>query len=238
MSDPYTEPETLTCNVCSNLCEGGYSQDYKGNEVVRTLCFTCREREDLEVIQLGIGNDNLVLTSKLLTFGPMIQCHSAYHDVQDFKLKDEETWLLYHTLVQHRGKTWRNPVTPNVATSMYFLLAQIGEVSAAVTLLDTQMWLDKLQKVVQACEWKGMSCEYEGYKYLHYCICGRAQLTITDPEGYWINVITVEDDAEPRMGIQGIYASKDKAVEILDTARRAWGAGMLDFQPDKEVGIL
>lgn len=101
------------------------------------------------------------------------------------------------------------------------------------------VWFGGLQKFVRSEPVKGHSVEMHGIKLLSYCMAGRAMQTISIESGESITLITAEDEAEPRMGIQGIEATEQQAVDMLRRCIELWQSGVLKMlRRDGEVSVF
>jgi hypothetical protein len=70
---------------------------------------------------------------------------------------------------------------------------------------------------------------------------GRCMITLRSPGagdfGHHISLLAAEDDKTPTMGIQGIYASEEEAMQLLSNAVAAMKAGQLKLSPHSTVRI-
>lgn len=69
MEDP------LNCDRCNSSLERGYSQLYKGDTLVESICFDCDRKE---ILNRYI--DNEILTSKIITESILDECSIRYKD--------------------------------------------------------------------------------------------------------------------------------------------------------------
>jgi len=69
-------------------------------------------------------------------------------------------------------------------------------------------------------------------------MCARWRMTIEHPDGHFIDVITEESSCNSRMGTNGIGATADQAIDLLDSTIAAWKAGDITFKADGDVRIL
>lgn len=107
------------------------------------------------------------------------------------------------------------------------------------TVYEPRCWFGGLQKFVRPEPVKGHSAEVEGLKMLSYCMAGRAVQTLSIGDDS-ITLITAEDEDEDeaRMGIQGIDATEERAIEMLTRATALWESGVLKLKRDGEVSIV
>lgn len=69
-----------------------------------------------------------------------------------------------------------------------------------------------------------------------FCSAGRCVLQI-DSDVARLTLITAEDEDEARMGVRGIDATEEQALELLATIVAAWKHGKIVMQDDTKNGI-
>ena len=120
-------------------------------------------------------------------------------------------------------------------------LAPVGAVfdleviEAAVRQFDDQVWKGGLRELLKNSTMRGHSRKSGKFQLLTYYMAGRYMLTLEDNKAS-ITLITT-DDADVRMGIQGICATRDQAVTLVDAGIKLYRKhGNLEV--DREVGLL
>ena len=108
---------------------------------------------------------------------------------------------------------------------------------ALKTVYEPDCWFGGLATFVRPEPVKGHSGEAEGLKMLSYCMVGRAVQTLSIGDAS-ITLITAEDEDVPRMGVQGIAATEERAIEMLVKATDLWKSGALKLSRDTDVGMF
>lgn len=242
-----TDPDTPLCDTCGKPCEGFVSQvfDAEGH-VLSNTCYDCQNQAVLAQIKLS---EDFTITTEMTTCGPLIQCWTSYEDALaaaekghlsgvETLISTVQTLILYTALVKERGSRYRSQVSTEDAFKVWLLIDTLKAIGEQVTVLDKEMWLGQLQPIVRACDMKGMSATCGDTKYLTWSMCGRMMMTIQEPDGVHVTVMTAEDEDTPHMGLRGINATKDQALAILKTTVERWKAGLLTFKADDEVSYL
>lgn len=116
------------------------------------------------------------------------------------------------------------------------VLADYETVAPHIKRFERDVWFGGLQALARNAKTKGTSAEANGLKLLCFTMCGRAMMTIDEPDAS-VTTITEEDSSESRMGLRGIDATADRAVELLIKVRRLWKAGALKVKDDRGVTL-
>ena len=114
-------------------------------------------------------------------------------------------------------------------------------VQTRIRAFDADVWLEGLGRIVDAERSRGMkSAEFPSpsgpARLMTFTSAGRVMLTI-DAELASVSMLTAEGEWTPRMGMQGIDATADEAIALIDAATEAWRAGTLAMAADNAVGI-
>jgi hypothetical protein len=111
----------------------------------------------------------------------------------------------------------------------------------AKATFEPRVWFGGLQKAVRATRERGLKtvvdAEGGAVEMTTYCLAGRCMIQL-DRGDTRLTLITAEDEDEPRMGIQGIDATRAEALAMLSVVTKAWvAAGGLTMEPAPNVGM-
>ena len=92
---------------------------------------------------------------------------------------------------------------------------------------ERRVYLNGLKKVVDASKKKGMSGTLGGVKVMSWVMCGRVMVTMetpcpNNPSAKNSYTVTGNEDGDPRMSFRSIYATLDRATEIVEAVCSAW----------------
>lgn len=208
----------VTCRRCSQPfdieAEGGSTFYNAKGEVLNHAHTICRDHEEIaRYIETGD------MTNKVL----------------------EMAALLGHT--NHLGQEFKDLLMANTF-ALIQAQAEQRDIHANIKVFEKQVWFNGLQKFIQGETRTGHSCEFDSpmgtVKFRCLAMCARWRATIEGPNGAFIDVITEEDGPEEgypdmgisgyRMGLNGICATKDEAITLLDAATRAWAEGRINLE--------
>jgi len=101
---------------------------------------------------------------------------------------------------------------------------------------------DSLQEFIRGESSSGHSASFTNadgveIKLLSLAMAARWRMTIQHPDGHFIDVITEEKACNRRMGTNGIQATADEAIALLESTIAAWKAGDITFTTDDDVRI-
>lgn len=117
------------------------------------------------------------------------------------------------------------------------IIVQYERLQPEVARFQKDVWFGGLADIARNAKTKGTSATVGDFKLLCYTMCGRAMITLDDPKAS-LTLITAEDAApgESGMGVQGIDATGDQAMELLRRAMMIWADGVRVTE-DREVRI-
>ncbi len=115
------------------------------------------------------------------------------------------------------------------------LFADIEEISLLVKRFEKEVWFSGLQKIVRKSRASGMSVKVGDFEMMTFCSAGRCMITM-QKNNRQVTAITAEDEDESRMGLQGITATKEEGLSLVQEAIDAWKAGHKPTD-DKKVGL-
>lgn len=230
------------CMSCSGSLERGFSTYYQGDKAVEKICFVCRDERDLqEFIQTKRLNSHILMTAfcKLYDVPLLRQIINECHKDSDVLIErlDRVKFIARH-----------NP-NPGIADCplpyqelVAYLDAQIGSATlgSLAKKFESKVWFAGLQDQVLNTRERGVSARpdrKDKLVVLTYTIAGRTMITIEDKKSA-VTFITSDTGNEHVMGCQGVDATTEEAVELVNRAITLYQEGKLVFQLDKKVGIL
>jgi hypothetical protein len=200
----------MICNKCKTEIDGAYTQIYdKDLKVKETICFICYRKEAMEAYK----RDNKI-TTKLLTEAALAEC---YFDV-NFNL---------------------NRIRKDIVDFCYANKKELkrikqdsDEIHSYVDHFQSEVWDSYLGKYYKDSDNRGHSTKVGDTKILMWGSAGRVLITL---ENGLDNVTMIFCESEVmRGGIQGIYATKENAIELIKTAT----IKNLEFKRDDEVSCI
>jgi hypothetical protein len=125
------------------------------------------------------------------------------------------------------------------------LSASFEKVTAKVKEFEQRVWFGGMQTTVTASQKSGMSYTAEmthqgkpsPFTVMTFCSAARCMITMQLQDGTHVTVITEEKGRGARMGLQGICATEEKAIAILQSAMSLHKLGFV-LKDDEKVGIL
>jgi hypothetical protein len=133
------------------------------------------------------------------------------------------------------GKGQPDPLLDQVAS-------EVAEIRKACKAFERSVWFAGFQSVVRAAEHRGFRASFDVGSTpcvaLNWTCAGRTVFTFEPVDGsYQVSLVTSEDDRSPVMGIHGIRATKEQAVNLITSATGAlWGG--VGFVRDDKVGMI
>lgn len=117
-----------------------------------------------------------------------------------------------------------------------------AEIQTACKVFERDVWFGGLQKIVRAASHRGFRASFAldsvQCDLLVWSCAGRTVFTAQPAdESYQVSLITADDSADPVMGIQGICATKEQAVALLDAVTKACVGGA-NFVRDDKIGMF
>jgi hypothetical protein len=193
--EPHVEPERTTpCpRKCGNTYERGYVSYYKNNKLVESVCENCATKD---------RNDEYKKTKEITTRLWMDASLDRERLHSKGSLKAEE----------HRVDSMD---ADEILRSMRACDELIGE-------FRRRHWMGGLCKRVYEAKY-GLSGKTKDFKVMILASAGRVLITIQDTKpkgkgkfgGANITLITADGDVAARLGVQGIYATKEEAIGLL-----------------------
>jgi hypothetical protein len=204
------------CAVCHKACGHGFTAtcDVQTGVVRRVVCDECR-RDEL----FRLYRDTGCITSSLMMEASLRYCRGV-----------------------ELGKMFDGPA--GRWDTICKIHDSIVRIQYMVERFQKLVWFDGLQRIVRRSSTFGLSSQKKFHtavglaRMLVGSTAGRALMTIETDDAS-VTVIADETAApgESKMGIQGISATEDQAMEILMGTTTAWAANEIQMQQDGEVGL-
>lgn len=121
-----------------------------------------------------------------------------------------------------------------LATELQIIFERLEQ---AITRFERIVWFGGVQAYCQQASIKGHSMQADQVKVLLYAIAGRALITLSDGDES-ITLITEEDSSRPRMGLQSIDGTAERATRMLDLLVMMAEMDKIRFEPDSEVSLI
>jgi hypothetical protein len=205
--------EPTNCYTCKASLERGYSYRYQGDVLISALCFDCDRKEVMA---------EYIKTKRLSTKLIMDNMSKLY----DINMKDD----------------WRFKNTDFLKQLKHRVDIQLAadNIQEKIREFEKHVWFGGLQKIVRASKVKGVSAkttDFHNFCVLTYSMCGRTMFTIENDKNS-ITTITSEDgDEYGCMGLQGINATEEAALELLQCAITMDRNNELRFEDDTKVSM-
>ncbi len=200
------------CDRCRATLERGWSERWSGDSQetmvrVEVVCFNC-DRAEYRAEYKQTG----VLTSKMTI-------DAAMYGVRHGEF----------------GKGAADPLLDKV-------LSEFAEVRKACKAFEQDVWFAGFQSIVCAASHRGFRASFSVNDVpcvaLNWTCAGRTVFTLEPVDNsYQVSLITNEDESDPVMGIHGICATKDQAVDLIVSATKALKGGV-GFARDDKVGMF
>ncbi len=212
-----TAKTKIYCNTCNKrlFSCNGYTECYKNGQTSHYLCNSCVKNLRINEYKSSGGE----ITTQLWLDATMRNCWDGAYErlrdnVADFYRENEDT--------------------------LKKVFSDMEEVSEVMKEFESKQWFGWVQEYYASTEIRGHSHKGDGFKAMLWGCAGRVLITIQGDldskyKGGNITMIFDEDSKEPRGGIQGVYASKENAIELI---RAGMDMPKDCFQPDKEVTII
>ena len=210
----------MNCKHCNkDLTNESYTEFYKKNKVDYRMCEPCMQNLRVKEYHDGGGE----ISTKLWMDATLMDCHHGDYgrlrpDVAEFYGKNE--------------------------TVLRKVFDDMEEVKTHMKAFETKHWLPWIQKYYNESDDRGHKCSLKECDVLLWGCAGRVLITVKDkyPKGNpkskfggaWISMIFDETSKEARGGIQGLCATKEEAIALLEAAMEM---PKKSFKPDSEVTI-
>jgi hypothetical protein len=100
-----------------------------------------------------------------------------------------------------------------------------------------QVWEAGLQKIVDACRYKGMEGRVsETIEILCYSMAGRTMTTLREGD-HDVTVLSASNEAPSRMGLHGINGTLRQGQELLQRACEVWKTQGISMEHEKSVTL-
>lgn len=213
-----TATTKIYCKECNRrlFSEQGYTTRYnKDNEVDHHLCTPCVKNLRIKEYNESGGE----ITTQLWLDATM-----------------RDSWDgAYHRLRESVADFYR--ANEDILKKVF---SDMEEVTVVMKEFEKNQWFGWVQDYYNSTDIRGHSYKGDDFKVLLWGCAGRVLITLQgDPnskyKGANITMIFDEDSKDPRGGIQGIYATKEQALDLIRAGMRM---PKNSFQPDNEVTII
>lgn len=202
--------EPTNCDTCQSSLDNGYSYRYEGDKLVKALCFKCAKNENIqEYLKTKVLSSRLIMENNL----------SLYHS--DIKGNIDDASYLQEL----KMKT-------DIQLSYLRIHRKMKE-------FEKEVWFKGLQKKVIDSRVKGVSAHtnmLNNFCVLTYSIAGRTMITIEDDTAS-VTFVADETSPEPRTGFQGISATEEKGISLIETVIKLYQDKKLFFKEDTNVNM-
>lgn len=202
-------PDDHPCSSCGNTCAGWRRAtcDAETGAVKGVLCHDCAVDADYA----GYRTNKRLSTS--------LVCIAAVEQVRS----------------EHRSQPLREEAAE--------VCAAMKQIDRIIRLFESEVWFaGGLWQQVQASGSRGLSASDPvktsrgDASFLTYVMAGRAGVTMETPTAC-VSVVCAEESTTHTMGLLGISATKEEAMDILLDVVSAWQAGKIKMTADASVGL-
>lgn len=217
--------EIIICGRCSVRCENGYSAIWNKNGTHQDeICLKCDRKERIERYA-----EDKMLSTRLMT-------EAILH-------KDDDRWGKR----RYKHDEWTMHQLQEINKS-------VDRIEYEVELFDREVWFGGLGQFVREAKHSGYSAKFgktliNKNKFMNFTTAGRSITQLEKPDGTFISLIQTDEDLNdstlrsdyglgvPKMGIQGILATAEEALELLHVGREAWKAGNIKLKQRNGLGF-
>lgn len=208
--EEYQDP--TSCDRCLNSVEQGWSERWVDSSRIECVCFKCDDEQ--RVIEY---RNTDVLSSKLITSAALAEVRMEH------RLKPE-------------SRSYGEPPGPHEETYTK-INNSYKRLHLEVKEFEKLVWFNGLQAQVLGAEFRGFRMNFGSYIALVYSMAGRTQITIeTINKDIQITLITADNESKPVMGINGLTATENQAMNLLRVCKEAFLRGKKFTRNDK-IGI-
>lgn len=218
---PTESSDPTHCDICKTSLEGrAYCERWRGDQRIGVLCRDC----DIKQKKAEFARTDV------LTTGLSVEAALHAYRVEEGRVPRDPVLMRFH--------------------------AAMDEVQAEVRLFEADVWYRGMRAKVKDAHFRGFSAPFQVYDTRHFdpavtstlpklaakAMCwscaGRTMITLEfEDESAQITVITADDGMGAIMGIRGILATKQQALDLLVCARFALRGGAA-FTRDDKVGMF
>lgn len=203
---------------CKQACGNGWSERWRGAEgqppiLVETVCLDCDHDERMaEYRRTGVLSSKIQTAAALYMNDLRYQTGGADGGWIEWMRGADRAGQRVEIGRRIRGKA-------NFADD-YRKILEAGEaVQAAVKVFERAVWFKWLKGYWHATRERGHAAQIPGLTVMLWGCAGRAMMTLLDPATKAsVTVITDDSSSEPRMGTQGIDATREDALRLLALA--------------------
>lgn len=236
-----SEP-TNCCKCNKDLSEGFRSDRYLDDKIVESYCYKCNGER---VFHAYLATRRLSTQFMMENFSFLYErskiLWNQYPYFDALLSKDKYADILMTPIHLNTWIMLSHDSTDTVLKERLKAFASMRKIEERVKEFEQKVWFGGLQKQIRASTMKGVSAKVKlnkrEFSVLTYSMCGRTMITF-DLGDDSVTAITLEDESDrSRMGIQGIDATAERALNLIDTALSMWELGELVFKNDKKVNM-
>ena len=219
------------CDTCHKPTQGACVQHFrysgKANDadLVKVECKSCDLRARVAEYRKSKQLDNTLMAA------------SAFF-VSDEKIL-KEPWMQGDDRREQRVSI-RDRLAAQIeyASDFWEISAADEEIYGAIAKMAAVVWSGWLQRYYRDSPERGHSAVVGGIEILVWGCAGRVVMTINGKDAEDLSVIFDETSEEPRAGRQGIHATKEQAVGLLEFLTTRSAEFKAAIQPKSSVGLL
>jgi len=219
------------CDTCRKPTNGmcvqhfRFSKRTQDSHLVKVECQDCDQQSRMIAYRKTKRLDNMIMLA-------------AAFFVNDEKSLTED-WMQAEWRTEQRADIRRRIAKQaEYAADYREVVAAEEEIRCAIMKMATAVWSGWLQSYYRESNGRGHVAAVNVVEILVWGCAGRVVMTINGKAGEDLSVIFDETSEEPRAGRQGIHATKDQAIKLLDFVT----ANSSDFQsaikPSDSVSML
>jgi len=219
------------CDTCHKPTNGAcvqrfsFSKKQQDSHLIKVECLNCDQQSRMTAYRKTKRLDNQIMLAAA------------------FFVNDEksllEPWMQDEWRAEQRADMRKRIAKQaEYAADYREVAAAEEEIHRAIKIMAREVWSKWLQSYYRKSTGRGHAANVNGIEVLVWGCAGRVVMTINGKQGEDLSVIFDETSEEPRAGRQGIHATKDQAIKLLELVT----AGSTDFQaaikPSDSVSML
>jgi len=213
------------CDTCHKPTNGACVQHFRSQCLVKVECLSCDRQSRMATYRKTKRLDNPIMLAAA------------------FFVNDEksllEPWMQDEWRAEQRADMRKRIAKEaEYAADYREVAAAEEEIHSAIKIMAREVWSKWLQSYYRKSTGRGHTATVNSIEMLVWGCAGRVVMTVNGKQGEDLSVIFDETSEEPRAGRQGIHATKDQAIKLLELVT----AGSTDFQaaikPSDSVSML
>jgi len=201
------------CDTCHKPTNGACVQHFRSQCLVKVECLNCDRQSRMATYRKTKRLDNPIMLAAA------------------FFVNDEksllEPWMQDEWRAEQRADMRKRIAKEaEYAADYREVAAAEEEIHSAIKIMAREVWSKWLQSYYRKSTGRGHTATVNSIEMLVWGCAGRVVMTVNGKQGEDLSVIFDETSEEPRAGRQGIHATKDQAIKLLELVT----AGSADFQ--------